>query len=113
MTSIGSNLKTLRLERGLSQQDVASALNISLRQYQRYESDDASPSLELSEQIADLFEVSLDVLVGREKSNKVTKEDLNIRTIRNKIAHYGSISDEDMKEIMTFIDFIKQRDSLK
>lgn len=58
-------LKKIRKEKNLTQADVANALNITVRQYQRYESGEQTTTLDNLIALADYFNVSLDYLVGR------------------------------------------------
>lgn len=64
--SFEERLKGLRSKRGLTQQAAADALGITLRQYQRFEAGDQRPGYDNLIRIADLFQVSLDWLTGRE-----------------------------------------------
>jgi len=59
-------LRSSRMARGLTQQDVADALHITLRHYQKYESADTSPTLDGLVKIADLLDVPTDFLLGRD-----------------------------------------------
>lgn len=59
------NLKNLRLCSALMQKEIAQILNVSVRTFQGWESGRTEPSIEKLIQIADIFEVSLDYLVGR------------------------------------------------
>lgn len=58
-------LKELRLERKLSQKQVAEYLGISTRAYSHYEIGDREPSISLLVKLCDLFEVTADYLIGR------------------------------------------------
>lgn len=49
----------------LTQRQVANALKISQPSYIRYEKGQAEPSLESLVKLADLFDVSVDFLLGR------------------------------------------------
>ena len=49
----------------MTQRQVAEALNIKQPSYIRYEKGDAEPSLESLVLLADLFDVSIDYLLGR------------------------------------------------
>ena len=60
-------LLKLRTERNLLQKDVAEAVGIALHTYQRYEYGEREPQLSNLVKLADLFDVSLDELVGRER----------------------------------------------
>ena len=65
--AFSENLLKLRRERGLKQQEMADALDISLRAYQYYERGEREPLLSLAVRMADFFDLSLDELVGRER----------------------------------------------
>ena len=60
-------LRKIRKEKNLTQSDVANALNITVRQYQRYESGEQTTTLDNLIALADYFDVTLDYLVGRER----------------------------------------------
>jgi len=53
--------------RGLTMQNMADELYISLRNYQRYESGETSPTLEGLVHIANLLNVPMDYLLGRDE----------------------------------------------
>lgn len=61
---LGKNLKELRLERGLTQKEVADALKINSVTYLHYEKDQREPPLTLLADMAVFFEVSVDYLLG-------------------------------------------------
>ena len=58
-------LKQLREERHLTQRELGELLNVSMRQYLRYEKGEQEPNLAGWIFLADLYNVSLDYLVGR------------------------------------------------
>ena len=60
-------LKSLRLKKSMTQQSAAVALGISIRAYQLFESGEQRPGYENLIRIADLFDVSLDWLTGRDQ----------------------------------------------
>lgn len=62
---IAKELKNLRKEKKLTQKDVAEHLDISIRAYQHYEHETREPPLTTAITLANLFDVSLDYLVGR------------------------------------------------
>lgn len=65
--------KQLRLRDHLSQQELADKLGIAKSTVSMYENGRREPDLETLEQIADLFNVDMDYLVGRKKtSNEYT-----------------------------------------
>lgn len=60
-------LREMRMERKLTQQNMADKLNLSLNAYQKYEQGERSPSFECLVSIADILDVSLDYLFGRDE----------------------------------------------
>lgn len=60
----------LKNSRNLLQKDIAQAINITVRQYQRYEKGETQPTLPVLLALADYFDVSLDYLVGRSANPK-------------------------------------------
>lgn len=67
MTEFKNRLTELRKQNFLSQREMAQKLGISQPSYVRYENGTAQPNLDRLIMIADIFDVSLDYLVGREK----------------------------------------------
>ncbi len=55
----------LKTSKNLLQKDIANSINISIRNYQRYEKGEQQPTLPVLLKLADYFNVSLDYLVGR------------------------------------------------
>ena len=62
---IGNTLKQLRLQKNLSQEDVAKVLNISRQAYCRYENDQREPSLCTLVAIADFYDETTDFILSR------------------------------------------------
>jgi len=62
---IGETLNKTRKAKGLTAQKMADYLNINLRSYRAYESNDRQPSLQILIKIADKLEVTTDYLLGR------------------------------------------------
>lgn len=70
---IGSRLKALRKERRETQLQVAQAVCMGDRHYQRVENDEGLPGLEIFSALADHFGVSMDYLAGRTDRRDVWK----------------------------------------
>ena len=64
---IGSNLKFLRKERNLTQEDVAKILNITRQAYNRYENNQRELSLDMLCALADFYEETTDSILGRKQ----------------------------------------------
>ncbi len=59
-------LRSLREERGYSQKEIASALNVATSTYNQWETGKREPDYETLRRIADYFHVTTDYLLGRE-----------------------------------------------
>lgn len=65
-------LKSLRKARGLTQKQLADLLYIDCSTVTKWETKKSNPDFEKQQQLAELFGVSLDLLMGREKSSRNT-----------------------------------------
>lgn len=65
MCNFSVRVRELRLAKKMKQKDIAAFLDISERQYQRYELNKSYPRFTDLISLADYFGVSLDYLVGR------------------------------------------------
>lgn len=63
--TFSQRLLLLRQESGMTQQQVADAIQTTLRQYQRFEKGAQKPGFDNLVRLADCFQVSLDFLAGR------------------------------------------------
>ena len=63
---VGEKLMKLRKKRGMSQQEVASALGVTRQTVSNWECDQGAPSLDKAADLARLYGVSLDDLVADE-----------------------------------------------
>lgn len=61
-------LKELRTENKLKQSDVAEKLFITQTGYSNYENGRTEPNIEMLCKLADLYNVSIDYLIGRDKT---------------------------------------------
>ncbi|MEK4951914.1 helix-turn-helix transcriptional regulator [Bacillus sp. FSL W8-1127] len=64
-------LKSLRLSKKLSQQDMANLLGITRQAYGRYESGQSEPDIENLRKLAKFFDVSIDYLLDGQEYKKV------------------------------------------
>lgn len=105
MADFHTNLKLLRNEKDLSQQELADKLKISKSSINMYERGERQPNFETLELIADFFNVDIDYLLGR--TYKTTKI-INPHTIA---AHFDGdeYTKEELEEIKKFAEFVKTK----
>jgi len=87
----GSRLAFLRDQRGLTQEELAASLGISRAALSHYEKSRREPDTETLGKIADLFQVSIDYLVGR-TSQPQTTLDPEVRQFTDEL----ELSDEQL-----------------
>ncbi|GMB09341.1 helix-turn-helix domain-containing protein [Thermolongibacillus altinsuensis] len=102
MKQLGDRLKWLRKERNWTQEQLAQKLNVSRSQISKWENGDQLPDIKSIEEISNLFNVSIDFLLGR---NHVTKE------ILHEIQRTYGTDDID-EELLEVIRYLKQNPKL-
>ncbi len=70
---IGERLAKIRKERGFTQKDLADKLNVSQQVISNIERNASMPDINFLEGVADLYEITIDELIGR----KVLPKDAN------------------------------------
>ncbi|MWC27389.1 helix-turn-helix domain-containing protein [Paenibacillus sp. MMS18-CY102] len=114
--TFGERLKELREQRNMTQHDVAIAVSKKRADIAGYETKGTSPNLETLRNLADLFKVSIDYLIGRTNDPYQTfiKEDdmrpVQIHVIdRIKELIRNDLSDIDLAYAIDFIEFLNAR----
>lgn len=67
---LAERLKELRKEKGLRQEHIAVALDISMSAYCNYEQGKREPTASVLCRMADYYEVTIDYLLGRSDNRK-------------------------------------------
>ena len=92
MVDFGLKLKELRKQSGMTQQQLADKLGITKSVVSYYELSERTPSPEVLKDIALIFRVSTDYLLGIE---------------RNKTIDVSDLSDDDIKLLLVTIDTLR------
>ena len=93
MTKFNEVLKYLRTSRGITQAEFAKALGVSPSTIGMYETGEREPNFETEEKIADYFNVSLDVLRGKDTKAVIDLDKLNSDNKARLIAYYQALLD--------------------
>ena len=75
------NIKDIRTRKNMTQADVANALGVSSVVYSRYETGARQPSTEVLIQMADIFGVTVDYLLGRQDIEDSTLSSFELQLI--------------------------------
>ncbi len=101
------NLKALRNKRGVSQQKLADAINVSQQSINKYENHKIEPDIQTLIKIADYFNTSVDYLVGHSDIDRVIETvshyDLNADE-SFLINNYRKLSDKQKESIRLIIE---------
>ena len=86
-------LKEVRMKAGVTQHEIAEALNINRTTYNKYENGATKPSPETLSRIADYFRVSVDYLLGRDAPSESAETVPGLIAVRKqKIPVLGEIA---------------------
>ena len=113
MPSIGENIKAARIRKGLTQQDLANALNTTKSAISRYELGKREPRYKLLMEISGILEVSCSDLIGdekielelrrsdlKERINEALEECVDLdKNLDNEMAMYFGMLNYDGKQI--------------
>ena len=71
METFGERFQRFRKAKGLTQEDLATKLNISAQAISKWENDLTSPDISILVELSDLLGVTLDELLGKEKEKAI------------------------------------------
>lgn len=71
---IGKNIKTYRTQQKMTQKDLAEKLNVTFQAVSRWENNEVEPSLDILNKMSQIFNISVDQLMGKEQP---AKEEIN------------------------------------
>lgn len=87
------NIKDIRIRKGLTQSEVASALGVSSVVYSRYETGSRQPSIDVLVQMANIFGVTVDYLLGRKVA-----EDSSLSDFEQQLLNAARNADERARQ---------------
>ncbi len=96
MVDFGAKLRTLRKQAGMSQTELAKRLNITKSVVSYYELQERTPSPDVLIQLADIFHVSTDFLLGINHKKMIDVSDL---------------TDEDFQFLLLTIETLRKKNS--
>jgi DNA-binding XRE family transcriptional regulator len=105
-------MRYYRIQCGLTQQQVADALNINRTTYTKYETGVSEPSHELLGKIVKMFGIDYNAILDNRDyfERRVADSDmtLNVLTLAERaiITRFRSMSKEDQKKICEYIDML-------
>lgn len=94
MVNFGKKLKSLRTEAGMTQADLTKRLSITKSVVSYYELQERTPSPDVLIQLADIFHVTTDYLLGIDHRKMIDISDL---------------SDEDMRFLLITVETLRKK----
>ena len=91
-TEIGTKLKELRQNKGLTQKDIASSLIITPQTVSKWELGISSPSLEMLVALSEIYGISVDDLIKGQTENDITVIKEDRETFKYSVVLYGIYS---------------------
>ena len=103
---LGQHIIKLRKQKKLSQNDLGKAIGTSGDIIGRYERNEVKPSIEVASKIADVLEVSLDFLIG--------KQDVEVDSqLLKRVIDVQRMNEEDKEHILYTLDALIKSVKLK
>jgi len=93
MVNLGTRIKALRLEKCMTQSEVAQRVGVTKAMISSYELEQHSPSYEVLVKLAALFKVTTDYLLGVEKV----------------AANYVGLSDREIRAVVNIIEILRDK----
>ena len=93
---LGLTISKLRKEKGMTQEELAEKVNVSAQAVSKWENDISMPDISVLPVLAEIFDVSIDELLGREKAPKVEileetkRKDINKMFLKIKVNAEGN-----------------------
>ncbi|HYF33135.1 MAG TPA: helix-turn-helix transcriptional regulator [Chitinophagaceae bacterium] len=102
-SDIAFNLKRLRTEKAISQEDMAKKTKVHANHLSRYERGLSAPSIEVVEKMAKLLDVSIDELVFGSVSERMEKNisDRELLSMFQKIQSLGQQQQDTVKDFIS------------
>lgn len=98
-------LRELRTEKNLLQKDLAEKLGVDRTTYSKYESGASEPNYETLLKLADIFDVSIDYLLGRDEKEKKPASDSTDGLDPELLDLIKRIPDNRMPEVERYLRF--------
>ena len=115
-----NKITALRKESGFNQTQVADSINCALKTYQNYEQGRNFPTLEYASKLADLYNVSIDYLLGRSDLTQIDNDFISKETGLNEVTinelkkvHAEKNNFQKQQNYIELINFLFEHDKTK
>jgi transcriptional regulator with XRE-family HTH domain len=101
---VGAKIQDVRVKKGLTQQELAEKIGVSLRKITYYERFAKNPSIQFIEQAAEALGVKPDTLIDPKKEPKFEAVPSVIKSLKQRIPKLSELSRQDQEALVSVID---------
>ena len=101
-----NRIKQLREENNWTQLELSKKMNCAMSSIAMYESETRKPSMEVLLKLSEIFDCSIDYILGKSDIRNPEKNDLDNLRIGLSTKDYSNITDEQLKQIEDFAKFV-------
>lgn len=119
ITSVGENIRSIRIKKGLTQKELASLVGKSYSSIQKYEMDLATPPLTVVKKLAEVLGVDKFDIYGwngfdleiqnKEKSPSSKDNELEDPNENHLLSNYRSLNTERKNSLIDYSDYLKNQ----
>jgi transcriptional regulator with XRE-family HTH domain len=107
----GDNLKRIRTDKNISQQELADIIGVHYTHVSRYERNLAQPSIEVVKKIAEALDVSIDTLIYGQQDEKA-KNNLKDADLLNLFTKVQLLDKQDLNAVKSMLKaYVFQKDT--
>ena len=103
--TLGEKIKEMRKKFGLSQEELASIMNVSRQAITKWESDGGLPDISNLQELSKVFGITIDYLLDRKESNIDSSNNSHIELAKEIFA----LNDEDKELVKNLIKSLSMR----
>ena len=104
MSNLGERIKIVRIQKKMSQADLANAAGVHQKNISKYEGGGVVPSALILKEMARALGVTADYLLGSDQDDLLKDPNSFDRSLYEKIALVDGLTKEQKDSIFTFID---------
>ncbi|SFF68251.1 Helix-turn-helix [Clostridium cadaveris] len=103
INSIGENIRKIRIEKGLTQKELAKKSGVSLSALNKYEREDRIPKIDAIEKISEALNIQIDYLLGKTEFKKFDSQ-IMLDDIKHLIEKTDNSDEEFSKLVRNIVD---------
>lgn len=103
INSIGENIRKIRIEKELTQKELAKKSGVSLSALNKYEREDRIPKIDAIEKLSDALNIQIDYLLGNSEFKKIGSQ-IMLDDIKHLIEKTDNSNEEFSKLVTNIVD---------